>query len=132
MEQWEQRLVRRYNPLDRVEIAWRGKNQTPHDPDTTPNPVNAMLLDMSVTGMLVNLPSTQDAEPGDTVDLSWRGYQAVARVAHSAPDEQHADRRLVGVEIIEMSEEFETDLYDAVALLRGDHGQLEEQWHRQW
>ena len=143
MDRPDQRLVRRYNPLGRVQITWTpGDQPTPGDqltPADQPTPainpppaiVSAMVLDVSVSGMLLDLPLELQTEPGDIVTLSWDDHDAVARIAYTTRDEE-PDHQLVGVEITEMSPEFTTNLYAVVACLRGDHGQLAEQWHRAW
>jgi c-di-GMP-binding flagellar brake protein YcgR len=89
----------------------------------------AVIIDISVNGMYVELPLEPEAQLGDVVALSSDDNFAVARVVHMTRDEEQA-KQFVGVEIAEMSPEFASDLNAVVASLRGDSGQLNELWDR--
>jgi hypothetical protein len=126
------RLVKRYQPTDRVQIKWTGQNRgkrrvLPHGASTAT--VDAVIIDVSVTGMYLELPLRPAAEAGDVVSLSSDGHRAVAKVVRASVDEIRGCQ-LVGVEIAEMSPEFASDLHTVVAALRGDTGQLTEWWER--
>ena len=125
------RLVERYEPRSPVEITWtvedRSKRKTKRETQTTS--VTGAIIDVSVTGMYVDLPLEPRAEVGETVALSSDGNYAVARVVRASSDEERG-RQLVGVEITEMSPEFTTDLNAVVAALRGDRGELTAWWER--
>ena len=123
------RLVRRYQPIDRVEITWtaedRAKKRVKRQAQTTTVP--AAIIDISVNGMYVELPLEPKAHLGDVVALSSDQNYAVAKVVRAVRDEEQ-EQQLVGVEITEMSAEFAADLNAVVAALRGDSGQLNEWW----
>ena len=125
------RLVQRYQPTGRVEIAWtaedRSKKKVKRQSPTTT--VTATIIDVSVVGMYVELPLQPKAQMGDKVALSSDENYAVARVVRASCDEERG-QQLVGVEITEMSPEFAEDLNAVVAALRGDHGQLNDWWER--
>ena len=125
------RLVRRYHPTSRVEISWTAEDGSKkgvrrRQPSTT---VTAVIIDVSVMGMYVELPPEPRARVGDVVALLSDENPAVARVVRSAYDEEQG-HQLVGVEITDMSREFADDLNAVVAALRGDDGQLSEWWER--
>lgn len=131
MAELNNRLVRRYQPSSRVEIAWtaedRSKKKVKRQAPTTT--VTATIIDVSVAGMYVELPLEPKAQLGDSVAISSDDNYAVARVVRASCDVERG-QQLVGVEITEMSPEFAADLNAVVAALRGDRGQLNDWWER--
>lgn len=125
------RLVDRYEPTRPLEITWtvegRSKRMIKREAKTTT--VTGRIIDVSVTGMYVELPLEPRAEVGETVALASDGNYAVARVVRASYDEGRG-RQLVGVEITEMSPEFTSELNAVVAALRGDRGELNAWWDR--
>ena len=131
MEELNNRLVPRYQPTSRVEIAWTAEDRSKKrvrrkHPTTT---VTAAIIDISVNGMYLELPPEPRAHVGDIVALQSDDKPAVARVVRSSYD-QEKGLQLVGVEITDMSLDFADDLNAVVAALRGDHGHLAMWWER--
>jgi hypothetical protein len=124
-------MVDRYEPTTPVEISWtvedRSKRKIKREHQKTT--VTGTIIDVSVTGMYVDLPLEPRAEVGETVALASDGNYAVARVVRASHDEGRG-RQLVGVEITDMSPEFTSDLNAVVAALRGDRGELTAWWER--
>ena len=122
----DRRLASRHLPISRIDITWTSAGRAKWF-KRKPSPVTATVLDMSGSGMLMDLPLEPKANPGDIVALSSDGNDAVARVVHTARDEDWA-HQLVGVEITKMSPEFAADLNAVVAALRD---QIAESWLEQ-
>ncbi len=122
----DRRIVSRHIPVSRIEITWMSTRRVKWF-KRKPSPVTATVLDVSGTGMLMDLPLELKADPGDIVALSSDGNDAVARVVHTVRDEEWA-HQWVGVEITDMCPEFAANLNAVVAALQHDQVQIAESW----
>ena len=111
------RLMRRYSIADGVEVDWvTGARKTGlRRTEVVPK---AQVLDLLMGGMLVEVPAKPRLEVGAIVQLASDGNTATARVAHKHVALDPA-KQLLGIEFVEMSEDFEDHLHRAITAIRG-------------
>jgi hypothetical protein len=110
------RLLRRFATPTLVEVEWLTARHRTGVRRRLVTPV-AEVLDLSMGGMLVEVPGKPLLRINSRVELASEGHRATARVAHKhvAID---PDKQLLGIEFIEMSKGFETSLHALVLALR--------------
>ena len=114
---FDQRLLRRYTLGNQVEIEWLTGRHRKGLVRRVVVPT-ARVVDLSMGGMLVEVPARPLLDVGSVVELASDGHLASARVAHKhvAID---PGLQLLGIELVEMSEAFAASLHGAVRALRG-------------
>jgi hypothetical protein len=110
------RLLRRFAMPTLVEVEWLTARHRTGIRRRLVTPV-AEVLDLSMGGMLIEVPGKPLLRVNSKVELASEGNRATARVAHKhvAID---PDKQLLGIEFIEMSKDFETSLHTLVLALR--------------
>lgn len=122
------RLVRRYVLPERVELTWIAPGRSRRLlRRSRAKSVPAVVLDVSVNGMRLSLPTQPRAEVGDTVVIESDGNSAAARVVRAEMNKIET-MQICGVVITDMSDGFARDLNALVESLRTVKGQLVERW----
>lgn len=112
-----ERLLPRHAVIGRIEIEWLSSRHRKGLRRRLVVPT-AEVLDLSMGGMLVEVPAEPRFDVDETVELASEGHTASARVAHKH-EAIDPDKQLLGIEFVAMSEPFEASLHEAVRALRG-------------
>ncbi len=126
----DRRAASRHTPKSPIDITCRPTGRSNWF-KRRPRPVAGAVVEVSATGMLMDLPLDMKADPGDIVALSLGpGHDAAARVVHVVRDENWT-HQWVGIEITEMSAEFAVSLNLLITSLGLDHDQIVDSWLEQ-
>lgn len=121
----DDRLVRRFTTSGRLHVHMRlGGRSATHS-----RPVVAEVTDVSITGMLLTVSGGLRVRPGALLTLGDGESTAVCRVVHVNTPAGSRSQRL-GVEILDQTAEFRSELNLAVGALRKDVGQVRAAWER--
>lgn len=119
------RLVQRYR-TEALDLTWAPKAQGALR--SRPKPVPVKVLDLSVDGALFVAPVNPLVRRGTVVPIESRHGKGTVQVrhVHHRPD---GDRQYCGVKFLDLDEPLRAWLYQCVAHLRGDDGELEGRWN---
>ncbi|MFQ5556468.1 MAG: PilZ domain-containing protein [Acidimicrobiales bacterium] len=121
------RLLPRYRPATEIRVDWLVAARTTGLVRRRTLVPQAVVIDVSVNGMLLEAPSEPPVEPGSIITVGSDGEKAVARVIHRHVTAD-PERMVVGIDFTTMSPTFAEHLHAVVGALRGDRGELERYW----
>jgi hypothetical protein len=118
------RVVERYSSMS-IEVVWFPPTRT--FLGTRPKKAAAEIVDLSVSGALLQGPANGKVHPGTLAELELEGAVGVVEVRHvkatDDPDSFH-----YGVQFLRMEPKLRQRVYDLVAEHRGDIDKLEVAW----